>query len=396
MRILPLAPFLVLLTLACGGGGGSSDPGPAGSSGSTAGNFGASLASQVSRKGVAGCWGYTAPDGARYGLMGTAKGVLVVDLRNPDQPRVVDEVDGPTNTSVPGIYWREMRVYGHYAYICSEHTNMRGGVMILDLAGLPGSVRYVRSILPHDGRLNAHTVDIDPGTGLLYLQRYTQVSAAGAEDGPALPHHDETFGTAGQGSVEIWDLRADPEQPAYVTTFNQGHFVHDMTARNGRCYVAEGSDSAYSVWNVTDPRHPTQVVRWNVASGNFAHNIWPAEDGSFVATTEEVPQGLPMRLWTLNGSQAPTPRGSFKFQDATPHNVQIEGNRAYLSHYSQGLVVVDISNLDQPSALAHWDTSPFAGSDYEGCWGVFKFPGQPLLLGSDIDQGLQVVRITAP
>lgn len=394
MRPLTLATILTLFALGCGGGsGGGSDPGPSGPPGPPTGNFGASLASGVPRDGVAGCWGYTAPDGGRYGLMGTAKGVLVVDLRNPDLPRVVDEVDGPTNTSVPGIYWREMRVYGHYAYICSEHTNFRGGVMVLDLAGLPDQVRYVRSIPPHDGQLYAHTVDIDPATGLLYLQRYTQMAAP--SDHP-LPHHDEQFGTPGQGSVEIWDLKADPEQPTYVTTFNQGHFVHDMTARNGRCYVAEGYDSAYSVWNITDPRHPALVVRWNVASGHFAHNIWPSEDGSFVATTEEVPRGLPMRIWSLNGGLAPTARGSFKYGDATPHNVHIEGTRAYLSHYSQGLVVVDISNLDQPTALAHWDTSPFVGSDYEGCWGVFKFPGQPLMLGSDIQQGLQVVRITAP
>ncbi len=397
MRSTHLAAILTFLVLGCGGGSGNgSDPGPSGPLGATTGNFGASLASSVARNGVAGCWGYVAPDGGRYGLMGTAKGVLVVDLRNPDQPRIVDEVDGPTNTTLPGIYWREMRVYGHYAYICSEHTNVRGGVMVLDLAGLPDHVNYVRSIVPHDGRLNAHTVDIDPGTGLLYLQRYTQLDPPGSQEGPYLSHHDEEFGTSGQGSVELWDLKTDPEQPAYVTTFNQGHFVHDMTARNGRCYVAEGSDSTYSIWNISNPRHPALMVRWNVAPGHFAHNIWPAEDGSYVATTEEVPRGLPMRLWSLDGSHPPTSRGSFKYEDATPHNVQIEGHRAYLSHYSQGLVVVDLSNLDQPTALAHWDTSPFSGSDYEGCWGVFKFPGQPLLLGSDIDQGLQVVHITVP
>lgn len=67
-----------LLALAgCGGGGGGDHhpptppepPEPPAS-----GNFGGKLLSSVARGGVAGTWGYTAPDGSRYGLMGTAKG----------------------------------------------------------------------------------------------------------------------------------------------------------------------------------------------------------------------------------------------------------------------------------------------------------------------------------
>lgn len=386
--LLPLAALLALT--ACGGSSPSTTATPS-SQPST--NFGTTLLSQVTRDGVGGCWGYTAPDGARYALMGTAKGVLVVDLRDPAAPRVVEELDGPTDTPVPGIYWREMRVHGHYAYVSAEQTNVRGGVMVIDLGGLPATVRFVRSFTPRDGQLNAHTLDIDPATGLLYLQRYSNLPAPG---GRPLPHDEEPFGSAGSGSIEIWDLKGDPENPAYVTTFNQNHFVHDMTARNGRCYVAEGYDSAYSIWSVADPRQPALLVRWSTTPGHFAHNIWPSGDGSFVATTEEVPKGVPARLWSLNGSNPPTPRGSIRLGNATPHNVQIEGNRAYLSHYAMGLVVADISNLDQPVILANRDTSPFSGPDYEGCWGVYKFPGVPLMLGSDIQRGLFLVSITAP
>ncbi len=393
MTAKPWLPTLLLLALLPGCGGGGSDGGAASAPAPPPVDFGSTLLGSVARSGVGGCWGYTAPDGGRYALMGTAKGVLVADLRNPASPAVVDELDGPTNTPTPGIYWREMRTYGHYAYICSEQTNVRGGVMVVDLAGLPGSVRFVGCFTPRDGLLNAHTVDIDPATGLLYLQRYSSLPAPA---GRPAPHDDEPFGSAGNGSIEIWDLKGDPEHPAYVTTFNQNHFVHDMTARGGRCYVAEGYDSAYSVWDVSNPRQPALIVRWSVAAGNFAHNIWPSADGTLVATTEEVPKGVPAKLWTLNGSAAPRLRGSLRFLDATPHNAQIEGNRLYLSHYTAGLVVADISNPDAPAVIANRDTSTFTGSNYEGCWGVYKFPGQPLLLGSDIERGLFVVQVTVP
>ena len=394
MRIRTLFPALLLClgALGCAGGGSGTAPVSGGGTPPTVTNFGAEVAGQVPRTGVAGCWGYTAPDGGQYALMGTAKGILVVDLRTPGSPRVVDEVDGPTNTKLPGIYWREMRVYGAHAYIVSEHTNVRGGLMILDLSGLPASVRFVKSITPHDGALSAHTVDIDTARGLLFLQRYTNLAAP--VDQPL--HSDDELGSARNGSIEVWDLKPDAENPTYLTTFNQNRSIHDMTVKNGRCYVAEGSDSSYSIWSVGDPAHPALITRWSVTPGNFAHNIWPSEDGSFVATTEEVPSGLPCRIWSLNGSNPPTLRGSIKQGDGTPHNVIIEGTRAYLSHYSEGLVVADLTDLDHPKIIAHQGTSLATGPGYNGCWGVYKFPGQPLMLGSDIERGLFVVKITAP
>src|SRR5206468_9477568 len=101
-------------------------------------------------------------------------------------------------------------------------------------------------------------------------------------------------------------------------------------------YVAEGNASSYSIWNVRDPRQPQPVVRWSVEPGHFAHNIWPSGDASFVVTTEELPNGLPARVWQLNGSAAPTLLSQFKVGIGTPHNVVIEGRMAYLSHYTEG------------------------------------------------------------
>ena len=355
----------------------------------------ATLLAKVARSGVAGCWGYTAPDGTRFGLMGTAKGILVLDLGNPTLPRVVEEVDGPTNTPVPGIYWREMRTFGHYAYIVSEQTNVRGGLMILDLGGLPSSVRYVQSLVPRDGRLNAHTVDIDPDRGLLFLQRYSNLPAPTA---PERPHHDpeDSLGaTPTDGSVDIYSL-ANPETPAYLTTFNQNVYVHDMTARNGYCYVAEGSHSSFSIWDVRDAAHPSLVLRWYVEPGHFAHNVWPSPDGTHLVTTEEFPVGLPARIWRLNGALAPTQVAQFKQGTGTPHNANWLGNRIFFSHYTEGVAVVDVSNPTQPTLQARYDTSPYSGPALNGCWGVYPFPDGKTLIGSDISEGFHYIRVDAP
>jgi choice-of-anchor B domain-containing protein len=396
---------------ACGGGGGSSPPPPVGDPGTI---FGGKILATVARSGVAGTWGYTAPDGSRYALMGTAKGILVLDLKDTANPRVVDEIDGPTNTPQAGIYWREMRVYGSHAYIVSEQDNVRGGVMILDLSGLPASVRFVKSFAPRDGTLRSHTIDIDTTRGLAYLQRPISVAPpvpaplpAPLMDGPgaavfgagsgAVAHATEgehAHGGPSDGSIEVWDIKTDPENPRYVTTFNLNRNVHDMTAVGELVYVAEGVASSYSIWDMHNPAAPVLKVRWTPTPGNFAHNIWPSGDGTFVVTTEEIPKGLPARVWRLNGSAAPTALSSFRTGEGTPHNVVMEGNMAYISHYTEGAVVVDLTNPALPKTVLRVDTSPTYGSGYDGCWGVYKFPGAPLMMCSDMTTGFNLISIT--
>lgn len=381
-----------------GGGAGTPPPPPPVST-----DFGGTKLANVARTGVAGTWGYTAPDGSRYAIMGTAKGILVLDLRDTGNVRVVDEIDGPTNTSSPGIYWREMRVYGSHAYIVSEQDNVRAGIMILDLSALPTSVRYVKSVMPRDGSPTAHTVDIDTVRGLLYLQRRSSLLAPAAATAPpmlfdnpggAFAHdpggHDHGGGPA-NGSVEIWDIKTDPESPRYITTFNQNRAVHDMTAVGDYAYVAEGDANSFSIWDVRTPAAPALVVRWNV--GGYAHNIWPSGDGTFVVTTEEVPNGLPARVWQLNGSAAPTQLSSFKVGTGTPHNVIMEGRMAYLSHYSEGAAAVDLSNPSAPKVTLRIDTTTATGPSLDGCWGVYKFPGAPLMMCSDILTGFHLIGI---
>lgn len=384
----PLITLCLGVLLGCGGGAGATPASPV----SPPAPATATLLARIPRDGVAGCWGYVAPNGDRYGLMGTAAGILVVDLRTPTEPRVVDEVEGPTNTPYPGIYWREMRTFGHYAYIVSEQTNVRGGILILDLSGLPTSVRFVKSVTPRDGRLNAHTVDIDPATGLLYLQRYTNLPAPTSVPTAHQDPEDALGGSPTDGSVEIYDL-ADPENPAYLTTFNQNIYVHDMTARNGFCYLAEGTHNSYSIWNVADPVHPALVIRWSVAPGHFAHNIWPSPDGRHVVTTEELPEGLPAQIWRLNGAAPPAPISRFQQGSATPHNAIWQGNRIFFSHYTEGVVVADVTDPAQPLPASRFDTSPDAGPSLLGCWGVYPFPDGRTVIGSDITQGFHLLRL---
>lgn len=84
------------------------------------------------------------------------------------------------------------------------------------------------------------------------------------------------------------------------------------------------------------------------------------------------------------------------------HNVMVErqGNRtlAYLSWYSDGMLVLDVTDPYNPVEIARFadDSAEFregnggAPHDY---WGVYKVPGQPFVYGSDRNGGLDVFKL---
>src|SRR5437870_12387140 len=60
------------------------------------------------------CWGYRAPNGREYAILGCPGGTSFVDITDTTN---IHEVGFQTGLSSS---WREMKVYSHYAYIVSE------------------------------------------------------------------------------------------------------------------------------------------------------------------------------------------------------------------------------------------------------------------------------------
>jgi hypothetical protein len=95
-------------------------------------------------------------------------------------------------------------------------------------------------------------------------------------------------------------------------------------------------------------RRPMEVK--GVISGYpsaFTHNAWPTEDGTHLLTTDEV-SGAATRVWDITNPATPLPAGSYRPPEAPvsiPHNVFVDdGDLAYISHYTCGVRVVDVSN----------------------------------------------------
>ena len=310
----------------------------------------------------ANIWGYTAPNGVEYALLGCTTGTSIVNLSDPDHPYETGFIPGVGST------WRELKSYGQYCYVVSEGG---GGVQIISLAN-PQSPVLVGAYTS-GGWSTSHSLHIDEGAGLLYVN--------GAN--------------IGNKGMRILSL-ANPIAPVEVGSWDV-NYVHDCIARNGRCYAASIYDGILYVLNVSNPGSiPAPIHTISGYPGAFTHNAWLTDNGAYVLTTDETTASS-TRMWSTTtwaqtDSYKPNP-------SSIPHNVHVDGNLAYLSHYTLGVKILDISNPLDILEIAAYDTwAADDGGGFDGCWGVFPYfqttPG--LFVASDITGGLYVLEYKGP
>lgn len=328
-------------------------------------------------------WGYVDSSGNEYALLGTDAGLSIVDVTNPASPVEITLIPGPTN--VPGAtIWREVKTRGTYAYVVSEHMvpNNLSGLQIIDLSGLPGSATLVRNYRwPNVDSTNAraHTVTIDDA-GYLYIQGGTA-----------------TLGTGGhQGGIRIFSLD-DPENPNPLSVFDP-RYVHDVFIRNDVLFSSNIFDGGHiDILDVSDRSNPQLIVS-HVYPNGFSHNSFATEDDQYLFSTDEV-TGLTMKvfdigvIWdadTTNDDQITQVADYIGDSTQIAHEIFIRGDYGFLSHYVEGVKILDISDPTNPVEVAYYDTYLQPGDGFNGDWGVYPFLPSGNILVSDIQTGLYV------
>jgi choice-of-anchor B domain-containing protein len=311
-------------------------------------------------------WGYTAPDGSEYALMGTIEGIAIVAIPSL---RVVASIPGPTERAP--WYWRDIKTHGHYAYVVSEAYGQSEGLQIIDLSGLPDHAEEVAVYTGENGELvSSHNLSIDTEAGFAYV-----LDSAGSP-------------------VHIVDL-ADPVRPVVVGALDVGD-VHDIFARNDVVYVAEGRQPSFSIWDTSDKAAPRMTARVTIPASGYVHNIWPTDDGRYVLTTEETAEKT-IKVWDISDLDNPELVGEWLGVNRIAHNVLVRGDRAFVSHYTSGAYVLDISDPTAPTEMARHDS--YARSDevaMKGNWGVTLPSPAGYVYVSDMTGQLTVLRWSEP
>lgn len=304
-----------------------------------------------------GNWGYTSPDGRRFALTGTSLGLSIVEVSDPARPRNIGLVPGPASS------WREVKTFGPYAYVTTE---ARHGLDVVDLSN-PDQPRKLRTW--DDTFLSAHTLWVDAERRLLFA------NGAG----------DET----GRTGLHVLSL-ADPENPREIGRFTD-FYVHDSFVRGDVLFASAIYDGWEALIDTSDPRRPREITRF-FTGGRFTHNSALSPDGRYLFTTDET-AGAPLEGWDVSDPLRPVKVSEFIARPGTiPHNVMLDGSRLLVSHYTEGVYLLDVADPARPRVLGSYDTYDGPLSGFHGAWGAYIFPGTNLIVVSDIEGGLFVVR----
>jgi choice-of-anchor B domain-containing protein len=326
--------------------------------------FGASLLAQTSidlisnlddyhSSGYNDIWGYVDQSGTEYALLGVRSGTSIINLSDPANPVEVTFIPGPQSV------WRDIKVHGQYAYTITEETGSGQGLQIIDLSQLPATATLVNTIDTWFDR--AHNIFIDNG--------YAYV-----------------IGTEGGGGMHILAL-SDPVNPTRTAYYTGSNYIHDVYVWNDT--VVACAEDTYDLVDVSDKSNPQWISSSIALPGIYAHSGWMTEDKRYFYATEEF-NSVDITVWDLQDRTSwdlVVPSWQTN-SGATVHNLFILGDYAHVSYYSDGYVVLDISNPEAPVLSADYSTSSM--------WGCYPYLPSGLTICSDMDDGLYVFRFNLP
>ncbi len=356
-------------------------------------------------------WGFMDLNTNReYAIVGYSSGTAVFDVSDAENPLEIGFINGQSTT------WRDIKVHqfwnatdsrwNAYAYISAD--NASDGLFIIDLSNLPHTVARISYPSDFSEAHNVFLTDVDFSTGLSITGDSPTLILAGSN------LSDGRFRAYSLANPAAPDFLAAPATPANQPGGNR-LYMHDAASmvvtdsrKDTQCVNAGGSDhcdilfdfneSTVDIWDITLPGSPVRLSQVPYNNSGYTHSGWPSEDQQFLFIQDELDErdrGLATTLRSLSIADltSPTLVGSWTGPTrAIDHNGFVRGNRYYMSNYSRGLSVLDISNASSPVLAGRFDTYPASdGVGFPGNWGAYPFLPSGNIALSDIDSGFYMV-----
>ena len=344
--------------------------------------------------------------GREYAILGLRNGAAIVDVSRPTVPVEVGTITGSSTT------WRDIKVYQFfddvsnrwkaYAYVTIDGAS--DGVTIIDLNNLPDSVSLLERNTSVGNAHNVYISNVDHSLNIKLENTEPQLQLIGSNQ----------F----SGSFHSYSLD-DPTTISVVS--NQSGFngyTHDGASvtiddsrKDSDCFNAGPNCTVFVdfnvnemvLWDVTQPDDTqmlSQIGYSDVSASNqYIHSGWVTEDKRFVLLHDEFDEfrgGLnsTVRIFQIDDLRNPVQVGQWTGPTrAIDHNGFVRGNRYYMSNYERGLTVLDITDPANPFQRGYFDTFPSSdSSSFNGAWGVYPYLPSGLILVSDINSGLYILR----
>ena len=225
-----------------------------------------------------------------------------------------------------------------------------------------------------------HTLTVYPGEDIIYA------SPGG------LP-------TNGGGTEQIIDV-SNPSKPKVVGTFSPNpsgcHDVNFYVTKDEKLAVCVGAGEG-QVWDVSDPTAPATIGHIPVPA-QFPHSVEFTHDGKYMVIGDEAIAGndcvggptgsiwiydwmvreLPVLVGHIGPKRGPLPVGSSNYDRDTWCSAHlfnfVPGTyNLVASWYAGGMSVIDISNQQTPTEIAHYMGT---GDDITNYWSAYWYDGR--------------------
>ncbi len=316
-------------------------------------------------------WGYVAPDGREYALLGGRDGTVIYNATDPLHPHEVGYFPGTQ------CLWRDLKSWQHYVYVVNDCS---GGVEVFDMLNPEQPVlvnSFGVSLLKH-----AHNIQVDLQTGKLYV--------CGTDAGMAI--YDLVVNPVNPPLVKTWTGQGVPSGPGL------NGYTHDVYVHDGLAHVGMIQDGLYAILDVSNLPTIT-VVGAKASPADFTHSTWTTDDDNVVVIADETTGIRNLTVWNITDKLHPKLLSNISQGGNTiPHNPFIKGHVVHASYYDRGYIAWDIANPAHPVKLGQFETSPpstIMGLPM-GAWGCYPFQPSGFIYVSDIALGLQILKLNTP
>lgn len=298
-------------------------------------------------------WGYVDPVSMKeYALVGDwfLSGFYIIDVSDPALPVLTTTVTG-----VPGF---DIKAWDHYAYVCDGNSQFVDS-RVIDLTNIANP-----TVLPTPFQ-SCHNIAIRDD-GLMFLEF---------------------------GGLTIYELAGDPANPDSLWSDPGGG--HDSTPRGNTLYDFRGTEGL-NIWDISDAANPSLVAHDTVGVINYFHSGDVSSNMDYLYVCDELAStpDPDITVYDISNPSSPVQGVTIGDPTSTVHNLYVVGNLAFVSYYTAGFKVFDLTDPSTPVLADTYDTNILTGeANYNAAFGVYPYASSNIVYVSDHPNGLYLFSV---
>ncbi|MEO6189079.1 MAG: choice-of-anchor B family protein [Saprospiraceae bacterium] len=321
-------------------------------------------------EGASGVWHYVdKKHKTEYAILGSRTATVLYSLEDPTKPKERFRFTGATTT------WREVFSYGEFVYAVTD--NATDGLAIIDMRKAPDTItgKFWKPSLTAGTQTavlsNCHTLFVDE-KGILSLN-----------------------GCGPWSGILFFDIKTDPMNPKYIGS-ELKRYCHDDFVRGDTLYSSEIYEGFVSIYDVKDYKNPKELVNIKTPFA-FTHNSWISDDSKYIFTTDEREEAT-VASFDISDFSKVKLLDTWKPKDTEgkgviPHNIRYHNGYLITAYYTDGVKILDAHRPDNLVEVGSYDTYLTGNpGGFYGTWGVSPFLPSGLIVASNIEDGLFIIR----